>query len=110
MKSLLLLAGKLCQPRDLALLTAAVSGTGFYLIIPSTRQMARDTVIHRVRKMHRDFVPAQKSPVCPACGRYMKFARLVEQDREVGLTTFECGHCCVSFTTAAARPEGENVS
>jgi len=41
------------------------------------------------------------SEVCPACGRDMKFARLVEQDREVGLTTFECSPCRVSYTAAA---------
>ena len=50
-----------------------------------------------ISKMHRGFAPAQKPPVCPACGRNMKFARLVE----VGLNTFECGPCCVSYTTAA---------
>jgi hypothetical protein len=52
-------------------------------------------------KMHREFAPAQKPPVCPACGRYMKLARLVE----VGLNTFECGPCCVSYTTATEESQ-----
>ena len=50
-------------------------------------------------EMHRDFAPAQKPPVRPACGRNMKFARLaVEQSREVGLITFECVPCRVCHT------------
>jgi ribosomal protein L37AE/L43A len=56
--------------------------------------------------MHRDFAPAQKPPVCPACGRDMKFARLaIEQGEQVGLNIFECEPCRVSYATAAEDSE-----
>ena len=62
-------------------------------------------------EVHRDFAPAQKPPVRPACGRNMKFARLaVEQGREIGLITFECSPCRVSYTTAADEPGSRKVS
>ena len=64
-----------------------------------------------ISKMRRGFAPAQKPPVCPACGRNMKFARLaVEQGREIGLITFECSPCRVSYTTAAEEPGSRKVS
>ena len=72
--------------------------------------------------MHRDFAPAQKTPICPACDRNMKVARpaveqglevgliTFQQGLEVGLITFECGPCRVSYTTAAEEPGPKKMS
>ena len=80
----------------------------------STRPMLHHSppeAVGLISKMRRGFAPAQKPPVCPACGRNMKFARLaVEQGREIGLITFECSPCRVSYTTAADEPGSRKVS
>jgi ribosomal protein L37AE/L43A len=62
------------------------------------------SAIYKLRGMHRNAAPAQKPPICPACGREMNFARAVEQGQEGSLNIFECLSCRVTYTTGAGDP------
>jgi hypothetical protein len=47
--------------------------------------------------------PEQKAPLCPACGKPMRLARVISQVHGPDMETFECHFCGIAITQAVQR-------